>query len=123
MQGYFATVSSSVPRSRPVGVRELDGDENDEPQVDETKLHCPIGADCSSIFCLKMHPCPGKNGCRHSGKVWLGFDAYKRNKNKRFKTCLKNAQAKKVSNDKKSAIEKQRRRQKRELHEVSEHPA
>ena len=47
---------------------------------------CVAGADCNDPNCFHLHPCTGSN-CGHKGNVWLPQDHFKRNRNKRFRTC------------------------------------
>ena len=86
--------------------------------VDETKMHCPRGAKCQLVSCLKMHPCTGSN-CNHRGKVWLEHSSfnYKRG-NKRSLTCVGTQEY----NAPQNAATSKRKRLKREEHELAAQP-
>jgi hypothetical protein len=78
---------------------------------------CNLAAECTDPACLRLHPCTGSN-CRHYGKVWLPSDRFKRNINKRFKSCLGYARAHAQYNDQ----VRDRKRQHREESELAISP-
>jgi hypothetical protein len=93
--------------------------------VDETKMRCPRaarGEKCQLVTCLMMHPCPASH-CHHRGKVWLehSFFNYKR-ANKRSLTCVERAGVNATHNATHNAEVSERKRLKREEHELAAHP-
>ena len=112
----FAVVSSDD-----MTVRWSDSEEDEDLLHDERLQHCPTN--CQDPSCVRMHLCFGGN-CRHFGREqdWLSSENFKRNRNKRFKTCKALSTSKSAYNTAYSAATSDRKRQKREEHELKTIP-
>ena len=112
-QGSFGTARIPGPGDHDQETTCYSDEEEQDPVDDERLQHCRTN--CQDPSCVRMHPCSGHD-CGHYGREqdWLSSENFKRNANKRFKTC----KAFSLSHAAHNAATSERKRQKREEFEL-----